>query len=177
MDMGEEKVLHNAVVCYLIDGDKFLMAMKTTKIGKGCFNGYGGGIENGESPKDATIREFWEETNDNPLMGVSINPESLEKVAVIDFHNTKSDGEIFVCRVHFYFAYKWSGEALDTETMINPTWFDKKNLPDEIMPADKDFLPIILGNKKIRAKYFYSPFQQTLLRNPEVEYVDCFSDD
>jgi len=46
-----EKVLLDAVVCYLVREDEILLAFKTVKIGKDCWNGYGGGIEEGEIRK------------------------------------------------------------------------------------------------------------------------------
>ncbi len=174
--MREEKVLYNAVVCYLARNDEFLMAFKTEKIGAGCWNGYGGGIETGETPVMATVREFWEETHPDEDNGVVIYPENLEKIAEIDFHNMKSNGEIFVCKVHFYLTNNWSGEPKDTKTMINPTWFSKDNLPKRLMPADLDFLPKILTGKKIKATYYYGPFQKELIKDSEVEYVDSFED-
>src|SRR3989344_1856668 len=93
----KEKVLAHATVCFLIKENKILLAIKGRHIGEGCWNGYGGGIDPGEEPK--------EETN-----GVIALPEGLEKIAEIDFHNTKSDGRNFVCKVHFYLVSKWRGE-------------------------------------------------------------------
>ena len=170
--MRKEKVLHNAVVCYLFKEDKILLAMKSQKIGKGCWNGYGGEIEEKDiSPERATLREVYEETG----KGVTVSPIGLKKVAIIDFHNHKSDGTMFVCRVHFFFSDRWFGELKETEEMVIPTFFNKDNIPfGQMMPADRHFLPILLGGNKIIAEYCYSPFQKSLIGESVIQYVDSF---
>jgi len=167
-----EKVLAQATVCFLIKGDKILLAIKGKYIGEGCWNGYGGGIEPGEKPKEAAVRELNEETN-----GVIALPEDLEKIAEIDSCNTKSDGRKSTCKVHFYLVRKWQGEARETEEMLRPTWFDIKNLPlEKMMPADKKWLPVALSGKRIKASPKYGPFQKELLEDFEIEEVGCFND-
>ena len=150
--------------------DQVLLAMKTKKIGKGCWNGYGGGIEDGETPEDSLVREFAEEAK------VTIAPESIVKVAVIDFHNTKTDGTIFVCKVHIYFVNQWEGKPQATDTMVTPTWFSKDRLPlDKMMPADKEWLPVVLSGQKILAEAHYTPFQQSLLKGVQIQCTDLFT--
>jgi len=172
--MKEEKVLAHATACFLIKEDKVLLAIKGRHIGEGCWNGYGGGIDPGEKLRDATVRELKEETSGK----VIVQPEYLKKIAEIDFHNTKSDGNVFVCKVHFYTTKKWEGDPVETEEMLNPTWFDINNLPlGKMMPADKKWLPIALSGKKIKASPKLGPFQKTLLEDFEIEEVDSFSED
>ena len=108
--MREEKVLYNATACFLIKENKILLGLKTQKIGENCWNGYGGGIKKGEIPIEAALRELKEETE-----GIVAFPEYLKKIAIVDFHNIKSDGETFVCKVHFYLVRQWEGEAQEDE--------------------------------------------------------------
>jgi len=134
----------------------------------GCWNGYGGGIEKGETAVLCAIRELEEES------GLKIKPKDLEKVAIVDFHNEKSDGSVFICRVHFFKVLNWEGEIKETEdgAMITPTFFDINNLPlDKMMPADKEFMPQILNGKKLLVKSYYTPFQKELKRKVEIEEV------
>ena len=140
----EEKTLLNATLCFLGKNSEVLLGFKTQKIGKDCWNGYGGGIDNGETPRQAAWRELREEA------GVVTSPEFLEKSAVVDFHNTKSDGSHFVCRVHIYLVSQWTGNPRVTDEMINPTWFDIERLPlNKMMPADREWLTVVLSGKKI----------------------------
>lgn len=168
----EEKTLFNATICFLKKGSQILLAFKTKKIGKDCWNGYGGGIEVGETPKQSAVRELAEEA------GVIALLQDLEKIAIVDFHNIKSDGSIFVCCCHFYIVHKWTGEIKETKEMINPTWFGVDSLPyDRMMPADRDFLPFALNGRKLKARAYYGPFQKEKLRETEIEFIDSFDDE
>lgn len=174
--MLEEKTLNEAVVCFLVKGNSILLALKTRRIGKGYLNGYGGGVMPNESPIDAAVREVHEETNINPNKGVIALPENLEKIAEAYICNIKSDGEEFVCRVHFFLLHKWSGEITDTVEMIQARWYNLKSLPyHKMMPADKIFLPLAFAGKKVVVKAKLSPFQKELLGSVEITEVPSFS--
>lgn len=169
--MEEEKILLSATLCLLVKDNKVLFGFKTKKIGKDCWNGYGGGIEEGETPKQAALRELKEEA------GVISSPEHLEKVAVIDFYNNRSDGSFFVCQMHVYLVSQWTGEPRESDEMATPTWFDVRQLPtDKMLLADKEWLPVVLSGKKIRAAAEYGPFQKTLLGKVVIQQVPSFSD-
>lgn len=172
--MQEEKVLFNATVCLPVKGWQVLLGMKTRKIGMGCWNGYGGGIEEGETIVSCAIRELKEES------GLIANQSDLEKVAIVDFHNEKSDGSLFVCRVHFFLVKDWQGESVETAdgAMITPTFFDYDNLPfDKMMPADKEFFPLILKGKKVMVKAHYTPYQKELIGPVEITEVEFLPED
>ena len=165
--MDGEKTLLNATLCYLTKGNEVLLGMKTRNIGKGCWNGYGGGTEPGETLEQAVLRELEEEAK------ILVSPEHLDKVAIIDFCNTKSDGSVFNCKVHVYLVSRWVGEPQVSEEMINPTWFDKEHLPlDKMLLADREWLPLVLDGKKIKAVARYGPFQKTLLGEVAIQQVD-----
>ncbi|MFA4998725.1 MAG: NUDIX domain-containing protein [Candidatus Paceibacterota bacterium] len=170
--MEEEKILLEAVLCFLVRGEKIRLAQKTQKIGEGYLNGYGGGIEEGEKPREAVVREIWEEA------WIKVNPKHLKKVAIIYFHNTRSDGSTFVCRVHVYIVRKWQGKPKETETMVKPTMFNINNLPfEKMMPADRIWLPIVLKGRKIIVVAKYGPFQKKLFGGVEIHEVSSLPDD
>ena len=166
-DMREEKVLLNATLCFPVRGDEILLGLKAKKIGRGCLNGYGGGVEEGETEKQSMVRELREESQ------VVASEENLEKVAIIDFHNMKSDGEVFVCRVHVYFLRDWEGEFEETDEMLQPTWYKKSAVPYErMMLADRFWVPPVIEGRKVVGKAKYGPYQETLLEDVELKFVD-----
>ncbi len=168
----EEKVLHNAVVVLLFRAGKILLALKTKKIGAGFLNGYGGGIEELETPRQTAVRELAEE------VGLDVASEHLMKVGDLYFLNTMLNGETFECRVRIYCSWKWAGEPRETETMKQPTWFPMREMPYErMMPADRIWFPIVLSGKKVRGKFPYGPFQQELIGDYVIEEVESFLED
>jgi 8-oxo-dGTP pyrophosphatase MutT (NUDIX family) len=155
----EEKVLLSAVLCFPVTDDKVLLGFKRDKIGANRWNGYGGGIEPGEYPVDAAVRELEQEC------GLTSATVFMEKAAIMLFNNQKSDGREFTCKVHVYLVRHWSGEPVATEEMGEPTWFKKNNLPFlGMMEADQFWLPQILEGKKIVGEAWYGPRQEKLLR-------------
>ncbi len=178
--MEKEKTLLTATVCLLIKNKRVLLGMKTKKIGAGCWNGYGGGIKENESLIQTAIRELEEETGrkNKGKKGetyITASPKNLEKVAIMDFHNTKTDGTTFVCKVHFFLVKKWRGKPVNTEEMIDHTFFDIHDLPlSRMMLADKKYFHLILGGKKIIGTAKYGPFQKELLEEPIIEEVYSF---
>lgn len=160
----EEKILNDATICFLIRDGKVLLAMKTEKIGVGCLNGYGGGIEPGETPEQCAIRELEEECSIRTLK------DGIEKVAIMKFRNRTSDGFEFICTCHIFLIRKWKGEPKSSETMTDPTWFPVENLPiDKMMPADRLWLPPLLAGRKIIGMATYGPFQKELIGGVELE--------
>ncbi len=156
--MEKEKILLKAVLAFSITQTHILLAYKTQKIGKGKWNGYGGGIKNGEDPYAAIIRELKEESK------LSVKKENLKKVAVMDFHNQTEEGQRFNCRVHIFFFEEYSGIIKATKEMDAPTWFLKDNIPyDQMMPADPFWLPNIISGKLIYGEAWLGPHQKELI--------------
>lgn len=168
----EEKILFKATVSLLVKERKVVLAKKTRKIGAGCWNGYGGGIEIGETIIGSAGRELFDESE------VETIPENFEKVAIMDYHNTNTDGTSFICRVHFYIVRDWKGEPKESDEMANPKYFDVDNLPfDDMMPADRLLFPLIFSGKKIIGSAKYGPFQKELLEFPVLTEVDFLPED
>lgn len=147
-----------------------MLAIKRRHIGEGCWNGYGGGIDPGETVEEAAIRELQEETG-----GVIGNPEDLKRFAKLIIENHKTDGSVFVITVHCFLLEHWVGEPIETEEMLQPTWFDIGNLPlDRMMPIDSTWLPIALEKQHVIVRATYGPFQKELIGEVEIEEVVDF---
>jgi 8-oxo-dGTP diphosphatase len=160
-----EKVLLKAVLVYVVTKTEVLLSVKQDKIGAGCLNGYGGGIEEKDtSNAQAAIREAEEESG-----GLIVKPEALLLVAVVDFHNRTHDGKVFTCRVYVYLLSDWEGEAQTTGEMANPTWFSKDELPlEKLMLADPFWLPRVLAGETLYVEAWYGPEQKSLEREVKV---------
>ncbi len=176
--MEKEKVLYLGTVVYPMRDGKILKGFKTKKIGKNCWMGWGGGFE---EDKDATlehcaIRETKEETggeiSDN--WGLDGNIDSLEKIAIVDFHNITEDGFKFITTIHFYTLTEFTGNIHDTNTMINARWIRINRLPwKRMMVGDKTWLPkALLEGEKIYAKVYYGPRQKKLIKPTEIYPID-----
>ena len=172
---NEEKILNDAVLVFLVKNGQVYLATKMLKIGKGKLNGYGGGIEKGEDSFLAGIRELEEETRGTRERGVIVDMKDLEKVAIMDFHNTTAEGVTFICKVHMLIAADWVGEVISTNEMANPKLYPVDKIPlDQMMPADKVWMPRIFSGRKFIGKAKYGPRQETLIGDVEIKYVDVF---
>ena len=142
-------------LCILLKGNKdnreILLAMKKRGFGEGRWNGCGGKIDTERGDKDvldSATREAEEE------IGVKIkNPE---KVAVIDFHFPEVPKEKdFDQQVHVFVVKDWEGEPTESEEMA-PKWFGVEEIPfDKMWEDDKHWLPHVLDNKKLKAKFVF----------------------
>ncbi len=169
----DEKKLLEATLGFLVKDGKVWLAVKTRNIGKDRWNGYGGGVEKEDKNLIGCLkRETKAECR------VEIKEKTTEKVATIDFHNTTSDGETFVCKVHIFLVKDWDGVPQESEEMATPTNFEINNLPfEQMMPADKEWLPLILGGKKLIAEYYYGPFQKELIKERKIEQIEKFPEE
>lgn len=125
------------------DGERILLGMKKRGFGEGRFNGFGGKVRDGESIKEAAVRETQEEA--------MITVTDLVQQGVLQF--TFEEGDDEVLEVHFFKATQYSGTPTETEEM-KPQWFTLDEIPyDSMWPDDKYWLPEL-----IKGKYFTGTF-------------------
>lgn len=132
-----------ATLSYVLDGDEILLIEKKQGHGAGKYNGPGGKVEDGETIREAAIREHHEETGTVPV--------EPEKVAELEFF---FGGDPFQ-RVHVFLSDDHQGEQQETEE-ARPEWFDVDDIPYDKMWADDSYwLPDVLDGKRLRAEFYF----------------------
>ncbi|MEK7546705.1 MAG: 8-oxo-dGTP diphosphatase [Patescibacteria group bacterium] len=132
-------------LCFLVKGNKVLLAMKKRGFGAGKWNGVGGKVSENEDIKDATVREAREE------IGVSINRADLKNHGSIKF--SFEDNSDWNQVVHIFVTEKWEGEPAESEEM-KPEWYENDNLPFEKMWIDDPhWLPKALAGKRVEGEF------------------------
>ncbi|OGM02613.1 hypothetical protein A2115_01205 [Candidatus Woesebacteria bacterium GWA1_41_8] len=138
--------MRKATLCFLVKGDKVLLAMKKRGFGKGLWNGVGGKKTNGETIRQAAIRETEED--------IAVVPIRLHKIADLRFlfpHKTEWSQNVVA-----YIVDSWKGEPRESEEMM-PKWFNKNTLPFKHMWWDDHlWLPQVLQGKKLKAKFIFN---------------------
>ena len=133
--------MKHATLCIPITDTEILLGRKKLRWGAGKWNGFGGKIEKGETPEEATVRELEEEC------GLCAVKDNLEKVAVLIFYF--NDEPKFL--MHTYLIRDWDGELVESEEMT-PHWHSLKNVPyNEMWKADSIWMEKVLNGEKISA--------------------------
>lgn len=135
-------------MCFLVKGNKVLLAMKKRGFGAGKWNGVGGKVAPDENIKDATVREANEEIE------VAINPADLKECGSIKFSFKENPG--WNQEVHIFLTEKWESEPVESEEM-RPAWYEKDKLPfNEMWVDDPHWLPKVLAGKKIEGEFLFT---------------------
>jgi 8-oxo-dGTP diphosphatase/2-hydroxy-dATP diphosphatase len=125
---------------FIVDGGKVLLGKKKARFGAGYWNGFGGGVEEGETIEQSVCRETKEEC------GLVVYPEDFKQVAHIKFYfEQKPD---YNHDVHVFITQNFSGEPIETEEML-PQWHELSQLPlNEMWPSDPYWVPLVLQQEK-----------------------------
>ena len=129
--------------------------MKKKGFGAGKWNGFGGKVNENESIEEAAIREMREES------GVAINSAEKSSELTFVFPFREEWNQI----VHVFVADEWSGEIMESDEM-HPEWFDFSEIPfDRMWADDKFWLPLVLENKNVKAKFVFKEDNETIERH------------
>lgn len=124
--------LRQATLCLLIENSQVLLTMKKRGFEIGKWNGVGGKLQEGETLKQAAIREMQEE--------IGVTPLSLRQVAVLDFYfpevpaDKDWDQQVVVFTVN-----RWKGDPVESEEMAPPQWFSFDKVPYNQMWSDDPY--------------------------------------
>lgn len=131
--------MKKVTLCYCVREGKVLLGMKRCGFGVGKWNGFGGKVKEGESSKQASIRELHEES------GLTVDENEPKQCALIRFFFEQEFA--FECDV--YLVRNWEGEPVETEEM-SPKWYSISDLPfGEMWVADPFWLPRVLEGETL----------------------------
>jgi ADP-ribose pyrophosphatase YjhB (NUDIX family) len=137
--------MRQATLLFLLKDNQILLAMKKRGFGVGKWNGVGGKQNINETITKTAIRETKEEIN--------VTPKNINQVAILDF-SFKNNPD-WNQKVYVFTTTKWKGVPTESEEM-KPQWFDIDHIPFDNMWSDDPFwLPLVLSNKKIKAKFVF----------------------
>lgn len=135
-------------LAFLFRDNKILLAMKKRRFGEGKWNGYGGKLDEGESPIDGIVREIKEEGN------LDVPKDAFREMGYIDFYfddKTEWNQKVMIYRVDDF-----AGEPEETEEML-PKFFDISEIPwKDMWKGDDQWIPLIIENKKIKGEVHFS---------------------
>lgn len=149
LDKGD--FMRSTTLCLPVQGnpaERILLGMKKTGFGRGKYNGFGGKIEDVETPEAAAVRELAEEC------GIVAAESDLEPVGrlVFTFPARPEDDH----DVQLYIIRKWQGQPAETSEM-KPVWFAVGDIPYNEMWADDSYwLPAVLKGKKVSGEVYFS---------------------
>lgn len=135
--------MQEATLCFPVEDDRVLLIHKKRGLGAGLYNGPGGKVEPGESPRECARREVAEE--------VGLTVREAEKCGELDF---VFGGEPFMF-VHAYRATAFAGTPEETAE-ADPEWFPVDEVPfDEMWPDDRHWLPLLLDGVRFRGRFWF----------------------
>ncbi|ARS88563.1 8-oxo-dGTP diphosphatase [Natrarchaeobaculum aegyptiacum] len=136
-----------ATLCFplrdLESGTEVLLIEKRRGLGEGWYNGPGGKLETGETPRECAVRETREE------VGLEVDPRDLEKAAELTF---LLDGAIHTF-CHVYRTTQFAGEPRESPE-ARPEWVDVDDVPYEQMWEDDQlWLPHVLAGETVAGEF------------------------
>lgn len=148
-----------ATLCYLFKDEKILLIKKKKRLGAGKWNGPGGRVEEGESVKEAAIRETEEE--------IGLKPIGVRHIGINKFYLENQLEWI----VHIFVADKFEGTETETEE-ARPEWFAVNDIPyDSMWADDRIWMPLVLEGKKFKGKFYYDKNYENLFSH-DIEILE-----
>lgn len=140
--------MKRATLCLVVRGKEVLLGFQQAFNGEFVWNGYGGKKREGETFRQTAIRELKEES------GLKAKEEDLVYVGSARFFFTWNSS--FDHHVEIFLLKKWQGEPIPTEEMGEHRWFSVDSLPEQMWPADKSFIPLLLQGERLRIRVIFN---------------------
>ncbi|KAJ2915875.1 hypothetical protein MD484_g4536, partial [Candolleomyces efflorescens] len=143
LEWREIKTVKHYTNAFIVHDGKILLGMKKRGWGIGKFNGFGGKVDQGETPLEAAKRELEEEA------GIQA---PLEYAGTLIF---LTDDVEWAFHIHIYRADTYTGTVTESEEM-KPEWFSASedtatDLPpipfDRMWETDDAWLPLLIAKK------------------------------
>lgn len=163
----EPSIVQQTTLCLLVRGNPprhVLLGLKREGFGAGKITGFGGKIEQGETPAAAAIREMVEETN------VIVSPDDLCEVGqlVFLFPSRPSWSQM----VHVFLSRRWVGVPCEGREM-RPRWYAVDGIPFAQMWDDAAYwLPRFLAGERIRGRFVFGADNETVLEAQTVPWEE-----
>jgi 8-oxo-dGTP pyrophosphatase MutT (NUDIX family) len=127
---------------------KLLLGVKKRGFGMGKINAPGGKVEEGETYRDAAVRETFEE------VGIRVN--SCEKVGQVVFRELYFKGAPETDIMHVFLSEDFSGEPTETDE-IKAEWYPVNDLPySKMWGDDEHWMPEVLRGNKVDAYFHFN---------------------
>lgn len=137
--------MKRVTLTFCLRGNEVLLGKKKEGVGIGRWNGFGGKLQEGETPRQAAVRELVEESC------LVAQEADLKEVATIRFFF--ADTPMFECFV--FLTHAWQGEPHETDEMA-PQWFPVAALPlHEMWAVDGQWVPHVLAGERFSATVVY----------------------
>lgn len=144
--------MKNVALVFLRRLDQVLLGTKKNGFGQGKIVAVGGHIEAGETPQEAAIREFFEETGAQVF--------DLTLVARVEF--IFSANPRWNMLAHVFESFVWQNELLESSELV-PQWFDVSNLPFAQMWDDAAYwVKQLLAGARFDAQMIYARDSKTI---------------
>lgn len=146
-----------ATLSFLLRADpkrEILLGLKKRGFGHGKYNGFGGKIADGESVREAAVREVYEEC------GLVVRPDDLVPAGRLTFRfPARSE---FDHHVHVFRVETWRGALRESDEML-PRWFPIDGIPyDRMWQDDAQWLPLVLAGRSVDAAFTFADDNETL---------------
>ncbi|MFW6003401.1 MAG: 8-oxo-dGTP diphosphatase [Halanaeroarchaeum sp.] len=161
VDVRRGESVQEATITYPVREGSILLIEKKRGIGAGLYNGPGGKVEPGETPREAARREVREE--------IRATVPTLSKRGELEF----VFGEDHYMTVHVYRAPGVEGTPRETAE-AKPRWVDTESVPyDQMWADDRYWLPLLLADRTFRGWFRFDGAGEVLQGRYVVPDIEC----